>query len=434
MVRMDQPDWNALINKGKSLLRLSDYGDALNAFDEVIRGKPDCEEAWHGKGLALAGLRKYEDAVKICDEGLIRWPGSESLRELKKDLLNSMMMPDEKVLCCIRLQNADMILTSERIAVQSLTPKVRVTTHLLPPLTRQLFLGQYGYVAWDDALGLVLGPRGDLSPSGDRKEIFAPMRIVDSMPYSKIRVVRIARKFKGMTPFFAVELHTQEASIPIQLDEMRFVPFWHFISERLADKIIFTDHKEMSRLAYIWVTDLCGFLAKMDFQAEPIMIASADPTKGIIRLSGCNSNFLVMDNHAGLSTLDFVVNDIKGKLQGLKLKTERRDWWRGKKESTLIEWTGKDTRLAEILNQDSTLMELLRDIRTKELASTSQFSQWHVSISTVSEKGAIMIAGHRFETEHFVRIQNYPLLYLPGRDFFHAMDRIAHHVRSAGAV
>ncbi len=69
---MGQPDWNDLASKGKSLLRRGNFSDALKIFDEVIRGKPDFEEAWYGKGLALSGLSKYEDAAKICDDGLMR--------------------------------------------------------------------------------------------------------------------------------------------------------------------------------------------------------------------------------------------------------------------------------------------------------------------------------------------------------------------------
>ena len=45
-------------------------GDAIKAFDEAIRIKPDYAEAWYDKGKVLVLLRRHMEAVKAFDEAI----------------------------------------------------------------------------------------------------------------------------------------------------------------------------------------------------------------------------------------------------------------------------------------------------------------------------------------------------------------------------
>ena len=58
-------DW---INYGNQLWRLFEYEEAVAAFDEAIELKPELEQAWYGRGLALKSQEKYREAVASFDK------------------------------------------------------------------------------------------------------------------------------------------------------------------------------------------------------------------------------------------------------------------------------------------------------------------------------------------------------------------------------
>jgi len=43
------------------------YDDALRVYERIIKTKPDDADAWFNKGLALSGLRRYEEALKAFE-------------------------------------------------------------------------------------------------------------------------------------------------------------------------------------------------------------------------------------------------------------------------------------------------------------------------------------------------------------------------------
>ncbi|MDX2050179.1 MAG: tetratricopeptide repeat protein, partial [Rickettsiaceae bacterium] len=65
---------DAYYNKGLALSKLSRHEDAIAAFNEAIRLKPEdnefCASAYVNKGTALDVLSRYEEAVLAYDEAI----------------------------------------------------------------------------------------------------------------------------------------------------------------------------------------------------------------------------------------------------------------------------------------------------------------------------------------------------------------------------
>ena len=58
----------AWVNYGNKLWRLFEYEEAVAAFDEAIKQRPNLEPAWYGRGLALQEQGKYQAAVVSFDK------------------------------------------------------------------------------------------------------------------------------------------------------------------------------------------------------------------------------------------------------------------------------------------------------------------------------------------------------------------------------
>ena len=69
-----------LIKKGVILMRMEKYEEAKNIFEEAIKLEPDNSMAYTNKIAALGILKKYEEAIKFCEE-------NEKIID-KKDLYN----------------------------------------------------------------------------------------------------------------------------------------------------------------------------------------------------------------------------------------------------------------------------------------------------------------------------------------------------------
>ncbi len=74
------------VKKGKLLLRLGRSGEAVNAFQDAIRRKPDYSPAY----MALADFHKSvgdkDKALAVVREGLARAPNSRGLKRRLKEL------------------------------------------------------------------------------------------------------------------------------------------------------------------------------------------------------------------------------------------------------------------------------------------------------------------------------------------------------------
>jgi tetratricopeptide (TPR) repeat protein len=59
--------WN---NKGVVLSRLDRYNEAIEAYDNALKIKPDYSSAWNNKGVVLSRLGKYNEAIEAYDQAL----------------------------------------------------------------------------------------------------------------------------------------------------------------------------------------------------------------------------------------------------------------------------------------------------------------------------------------------------------------------------
>lgn len=69
-----------LTTLGQGLLNLTDYAPALEVFDEVLRHQPDLERGLTGRGLALGGLHRHEEAMATLDRAAALYPASRSVQ------------------------------------------------------------------------------------------------------------------------------------------------------------------------------------------------------------------------------------------------------------------------------------------------------------------------------------------------------------------
>ena len=66
-----KPDYdNAWYNRGLALYNLKQYEEAIASFDQSLKIKPDYYEAWNYRGVALGELGCYEDAIASYDRAL----------------------------------------------------------------------------------------------------------------------------------------------------------------------------------------------------------------------------------------------------------------------------------------------------------------------------------------------------------------------------
>ncbi|MEM8640710.1 MAG: tetratricopeptide repeat protein [Cyanobacteria bacterium P01_G01_bin.54] len=59
--------WN---NRGIALRKLGRYEEAIAAYDQALHIKPDKDEAWNNRGYALDELGRYEEAIAAYDQAL----------------------------------------------------------------------------------------------------------------------------------------------------------------------------------------------------------------------------------------------------------------------------------------------------------------------------------------------------------------------------
>ncbi len=63
---------------GGTQLNLGRYEDAIASYDKAIEIKPDKDEAWYNRGVALGNLGRYEDAIASYDQALEIKPDNDA--------------------------------------------------------------------------------------------------------------------------------------------------------------------------------------------------------------------------------------------------------------------------------------------------------------------------------------------------------------------
>lgn len=77
-------------NKGVDLYTQGIYDEAINAYDEAIRLKPNDTAAWINKGNALCMQDKYDEAIKCYDEVIGFDPSNTAALSNKINALNAL--------------------------------------------------------------------------------------------------------------------------------------------------------------------------------------------------------------------------------------------------------------------------------------------------------------------------------------------------------
>jgi tetratricopeptide (TPR) repeat protein len=66
----DPANIEALMQRGKILVEMELYADAVEAFDAVVKIKPEYKEAWNARGNALSLLGRYDEAATSYKKAL----------------------------------------------------------------------------------------------------------------------------------------------------------------------------------------------------------------------------------------------------------------------------------------------------------------------------------------------------------------------------
>jgi tetratricopeptide (TPR) repeat protein len=74
-VEAGRDDVQAILQLAELALEGGDPHMALLRYEEAIEADPDNATAWTGKGVALQGLARYEEALAAVDEALRLRPG-----------------------------------------------------------------------------------------------------------------------------------------------------------------------------------------------------------------------------------------------------------------------------------------------------------------------------------------------------------------------
>ena len=100
----------ALLREGDALIGLEKYAEALQCFDSVFELRPARlpeSIAWNGRGMALAGMGKNEEAIKCCDRSLSIDLGSPKTWDLRARCLYTLGKYEEAMLSCDKALEID---------------------------------------------------------------------------------------------------------------------------------------------------------------------------------------------------------------------------------------------------------------------------------------------------------------------------------------
>ncbi len=71
--------------KAANFLKRGQYKNAVKVFEKTIKACPENADAWNSLGIALHGLRRYEDAVAVYERALAVNPSFAPGLEQQRD-------------------------------------------------------------------------------------------------------------------------------------------------------------------------------------------------------------------------------------------------------------------------------------------------------------------------------------------------------------
>ena len=79
VLKLEPDNVSVLNNRGVALKNLKEFDEALKSFDRALRKKEDYIDAWLNKGILLHDMQRYADAIVCYDVVLGKWKSPEVL-------------------------------------------------------------------------------------------------------------------------------------------------------------------------------------------------------------------------------------------------------------------------------------------------------------------------------------------------------------------
>lgn len=87
------------LDRGVALASQGRLEEALAAFEEALKRRPDCSVAWYDKGTTLGQLERYEEALEALDGALILSPDYADAWDNKGITLSALGREEEALAC-----------------------------------------------------------------------------------------------------------------------------------------------------------------------------------------------------------------------------------------------------------------------------------------------------------------------------------------------
>ncbi len=173
-------------------------------------------------------------------------------------------------------------------------------------------------------------------------------------------------------------------------------------------------------LKQLGIFEFNSYLNSIGYEAEVVLSPDfihkeRSLTKGLIKLNGTDINYIVKDTNLDEVVLEFVVEGIENKIPGIDLKVKEKN-----KQIVNYHWESKNEELAATLNKDQDLMKKLSTI----MDNGNFINGYHIKNYNISIEGDLIYTPKKNTIVFFHRLRR-----LPPKEYFEAMDKVAHHIR-----